>query len=131
MANKPFLTMKTRLPKTPEAIAKLGVSEGGDVQRYATDQIFDRIRPYMPYKTGELRGTAFVKTTTKIRVWARHARAQFFGVTKDGRPFNYNRNGNPKAGSHWDKRLMNDEGAAIAADISKYAKSRTGKAARK
>lgn len=125
MVNKPFLTMKTNLPSQPKRLEKLGVTERGDVQRRVTDEIHRRIPPYLPHKSGFLRSTEFVKTPTLIRVWAKYARAQFFGVTKDGKPFNYNRNGNPKAGSHWDKRLVADEGKAIVANVNKYVKQRS------
>lgn len=130
MANKPFLTMKTSLPSHPKRIESLGVGARGDVQRHVTDEIHRRLPPYMPKKEGFLRSTEFVKTPTRIRVWAKYARAQFFGVTKEGRPFNYNRNGNPKAGSHWDKRLVADEGKAIVADANRYVKKR-GKGGRR
>ena len=130
MANKPFLTMRTRLPSHPEAMAKLGVDERGKVQQHVTEEVFRRIGPYIPFKSGNLRGTAFVKTPTSIRVWARYARVQFFGVTKSGKPFNYNRNGNPKAGSHWDRRLMADEGAAIVADANRFVRGGKGEGGR-
>ena len=130
MAHKPFLTMKARLPSRPEAIDALGVGERGAVQRHVTDEVFRRLPAYMPYKSGDLQGSAYVKTPTRIRVWARYARVQFFGVTKDGRPFDYNREKNPKAGSHWDRRLMADEGAAIVAEANRFVKSRESRGGR-
>lgn len=121
MTRKPFLTVKTRLPTSRKLFERLGVDKNGDVQNFATDEILKRLTPYIPYQSGSLRASASKESSTRISVKARYARAQFFGVTKKGEPFDYNTTGNPKAGSHWDKRLVSDEGEAIVAKLNRYA----------
>ena len=117
------MTVKTDIPSVQSCVKKLGADERGDVQRFVTEEVFRRMLPYIPCKTGHLRETAHVKNTTRIRVWAEYAKKQFFGVSKGGVPFDYDTVGNPKAGPHWDRRLMADEGASIARAATDYAKS--------
>ena len=101
----------------------LGVGELGDVQRFVTQEVFRRIRPYLPLREGDLRASARVEGPTTIRVDTPYARAQFFGVTREGVPFDYEPTG-AKVGSHWDRRLAADEGRAIAAKATAYARRR-------
>lgn len=116
------MTVKTALPSAPDALKQLGVDESGKVQRLATDEIFNRLIDYIPYKSGSLRATASVKSANRIRVDGKYARVQFFGVTKSGRPFNYDRTRAPKAGSHWDRRLVAAEGEKIVKSINRQIK---------
>lgn len=43
-----------------------------------------------------------------------------------GEPLNYTRTVNPYAGDHWDKTLMANEGDAIAAEVTEYARRLNG-----
>lgn len=119
MANKRFLTMKTSLPDFVQTKNALGVNEKGRVQRFVTDEIHTRLADYIPLKSGRLRTSSHIQTPTKIRIDAPYARAQFFGVTKSGKPFNYSRTG-AKVGPHWDRRLMQSEGEAIVAEANRF-----------
>lgn len=124
MAKRKQLVMKRIMPSMSEVTKKLGVDEAGEVQKFVTEEVFRRLVPYIPEKTGHLRETAFVKRPWRIRVWAEYAKRQFFGVAKGGVPFDYDTVvGGPKAGSHWDRRLMADEGDAIVAAANRYVKT--------
>lgn len=112
--------MRTKLQGVGKTLKKHGVDERGRVQKFVTDDIYRRMVDYLPMRTGWLRRRLTIESPTKIKVVAPHARAQFFGVTKDGRPFNYNMAAGPKVGSHWDRRLMANEGRAIVADTNRY-----------
>lgn len=118
--------VKTSFPDMPQAIAKLGVDEGGDVQKRLTDEIFARIKAYVPEKTGVLRSSGTIETPTRITYDTPYARSQFFGVTREGVPFDYQPTG-PKVGSHWDRRLVADEGEAIVETINRYVRQRGGR----
>ena len=114
-----------QLPSVGELKQKLGVNATGKVQKFVTDDIFVRLIDYIPLKSGRLRASAEITSPTKISVGGAgvpYARAQFFGVTKDGTPFDYNTAAGAKVGAHWDKRLMQSEGARIVADANKYVK---------
>ncbi len=121
MANKKYMTMQVVVPGIHEVVEGLGVNETGAVQQFVTQRIFDKLKPYLPFKIGKLRDSARIYNPTIIRVDTVYARAQFFGVTSKGAPFKYEPTG-PKVGSHWDRRLKADEGAEIVAEANRLVK---------
>jgi Minor capsid. len=113
------------LPNAAQLKEQLGVNKTGRVQNFVTDDVFVRLIDYIPMKSGRLRASAEKTSPTKITVGGAgipYARAQFFGVTKDGTPFDYNTAAGAKIGAHWDRRLVQNEGAQIVADANKYVK---------
>lgn len=117
-----------KLPSADELKKKLGVNKTGRVQRFVTDDVFSRLIDYIPLKSGRLRLSAKKESPTKIKVGGSgipYARAQFFGVTKSGVPFDYNTASGVKIGSHWDRRLVQGEGAQIVENANKYVKGLT------
>ena len=116
--------VSTQVPGLRQVAKHLGVDEQGEVQQYVTKEILHRLPTYMPRKHGTLISKMHQTKRTMIQVDGPYARAQFFGVTKKGQPFKYDTSSNPKAGSHWDRRLIADEGAAIAAKVQRYVKSK-------
>ena len=113
------------LPNAKQLKEQLGVNKTGRVQNFVTDDVFVRLIDYIPKKSGRLRASAEKTSPTKITVGGAgipYARAQFFGVTKDGTPFDYNTAAGAKIGAHWDRRLVQNEGAQIVADANKYVK---------
>ncbi len=113
------------LPNTAEIKSKLGVDKTGRVQNFVTDDVFTRLIDYIPFKSGRLRLSAKKESSTRISVGGAgipYARAQFFGVTKSGIPFDYNTAAGAKIGAHWDRRLVQSEGAQIVANANKYVK---------
>ena len=113
------------LPGVKELKRKLGVDKTGRVQNFVTDDIFTRLIDYIPLKSGRLRASAKKVSPTEISVGGAtipYGRAQFFGVTKSGKPFDYNTAAGAKVGAQWHRRLVQDEGAQIVADANKYVK---------
>ena len=113
------MVVKTQIPGLRRVAVKLGVDEQGDVQKYVTNEVMKRLPAYMPKKTGELESKMRMSKPTQIHVEGPYARVQFFGVTKHGVPFAYDTSANPKAGSHWDRRMVADEGNAIRAKVQR------------
>lgn len=114
-----------KLPSADAIKKKLGVDSAGKVQQFVTDDVFTRLIDYIPLETGRLRASAAKSSSTRITVGGAgipYARAQFFGVTKTGAPFDYNTAAGSKVGAHWDRRLRQNEGAQIVADANKYVK---------
>lgn len=107
-----------------QVMRDLGVDEAGRVQQFATDRILFRMRHYMPWLTG-LTATSLTQATspTTITVSAPYARKLYDGVSASGAPLNYTKATNPLAGPHWDRTLMQREGAQIAQEIEGYARS--------
>ena len=121
----PKYKMRVKIDDYGTIKRNLGVNEQGRVQRFVTDEVFTRLLPYIPKRSGVLRSMAREVSATQIKVTSPYARVQFFGVTKHGVPFNYNlATGGAKAGSHWDRRLLQDEGAAIIAKTNRFIRSK-------
>lgn len=114
------MVVKTQIPGLRRIATHLGVDEQGDVQKYVTNEIMKRLPHYMPKKSGHLISLARITKPTQIHVEGPYARKQFFGKTKDGKPFNYSTQSNPNAGPHWDRRLVASEGEAIRAKVQRY-----------
>lgn len=117
------MRMSVAIPRIHELKQGLGVDEQGDLQRHVTKEIFARLEPYLPKKQGDLRSSGEIIGNALIRYTTPYARAQFFGVTREGKPFDYESTG-PKVGAHWDRRMVADEGAAILEDARQYVRSR-------
>lgn len=116
--------VKTQVPGLRRAAVHLGVDEQGEVQRKVTEEVFKRLPAYMPKKTGALVAGMHIERPTRITVDGPYARAQFFGTTRTGAEFDYDTTANPKAGPHWDRRMIADEGAAICAAVQRFARSK-------
>lgn len=119
------VTVDKRFNPPSEIMRGLGVDRRGRVQQFATDRVCFRMRRYMPWLTG-LTATSLTQVTspTAITVNAPYARRLYEGVAPSGAPLNYTRATNPMAGPHWDRTLMQFEGAAIAGEIEAYARRR-------
>ena len=116
--------VKTQVPGLRRAAVHLGVDEQGEVQQLLTREVLQRLPAYMPRKTGALAAGTHQESQTLIKVDGPYARAQFFGVKRDGGQFDYDTSGNPKAGPHWDRRLVADEGASICAKVQRFVRSK-------
>lgn len=115
------VNMTFSIPSVATVSKKLGTDERGDVQKKVTDEVFKRIKNYMPISSGELTASKTrVVSPTMIKVDGPYARRQFFGRRKDGSPYRYNRNANPKAGPHWDRRMLADEGVQLREEVQRY-----------
>lgn len=119
------IAVDKRINPPAEVIAGLGLGERGRVQQFATDRFCFRMRRYMPWLTG-LTATSLTQVTspTEITVSAPYAQRLYRGVSASGRPLNYTKATNPMAGPHWDRTLVQFEGAAMAQEIEAYARSR-------
>lgn len=102
----------------------LGVTERGRVQQFLTDRVLHHMRPYMPYDTGAMADLqTMVTSPTTIFVAAPYAGYVYEGVSRSGRPLNYTKIMHPKAGPHWDRTMMQEEGAQIAEEVQAYVRS--------
>ena len=116
-----------------QIIQSKGLDSNGDVQKQLTFEVNRRIGRYMPHLTGVLETKLkHVISDAQIKVEGPYARYQYYGVAMGGsppkhttgRPLNYTKTFNPKAGPFWDRRLMQDEGPQIAEDLQRFIHSR-------
>lgn len=153
--------MSTRVKVTMKPVSaivtRLGLGKDGDVQRFHTNNVNDRIGKYMPYRSSALSTKLkIIKSSTEIEVQGPYARYMYYGeimvdpVTgaagfrdkdgqwksrknvpkvRSGRPIDYSqsKNHNPLAGPLWDRHLSASEGNAMAADIQRHVDRKAGK----
>lgn len=102
----------------------LGVTERGRVQEYLTDRIKFHMLPYMPYDTGSMADLqTHITSPTTIHVGAPYAQYVYEGVSRSGKHLEYTKTEHPKAGPHWDRAMMQEEGAQIAEEVQAYVRS--------
>jgi len=133
-----------------------GLTVGGDVQRFHTQNVLRRIQKYMPYRTGATIKMMIIQTDINdpiIRLDVPYGRFLYHGklmvdpVTgaagfrdADGqwkswkgrpkvlsnRPITYTKTKNPQAGPYWDRALKAAEMPAMQADLQRYVDRKAG-----
>lgn len=134
-----------------------GLTPGGDVQRFHTQNVLRRIQKYMPYRTGATIKTMIAQTdinNPEIVLDVPYARFLYHGklmvdpvtgaagfLDKNGewksrkgvpkvesdRPITYTKTKNPLAGPYWDRALKAAELPAMQADLQRYVWRKAGK----
>lgn len=116
--------MLVEFPSMPQAIAKLGIDEGGDIQEFVTDEVVRNLPDFMPQRSGKLVSKLHKTAPALVKVDGPYARFLFFGITRSGAPVDYSKGRNPNGGPHWDSRMVADRGASIVAGAQRLARKR-------
>ena len=145
--------MKTKvdikIDSAQKIIKRHGLTPAGDVQRFHTQNVLNRIQKYMPYRTSATQKLTVIQTDVnkpeivtdtpyakylyhgKVMVDPRTGRSGFMppegwrsrkGSVKKvatARDLKYNKKTGHE-GAYWDKALAAREGAAMAADLQRY-----------
>lgn len=138
---------KTNIPGVQALIRRKGLDANGDVQRFHTNNVNNRIGKYMPHLSGMLETKLkLIKSPTEIIVLGPYAMMQYYGkvmidpkinaagfMTPEGwrsrrgsvkvrtdRDMEYTKTFNPKAGPYWDRALIASEGRVMEEDLRKY-----------
>ena len=143
------LTMK----EANEIIRNKGMHPAGDLQAFHTQNVLRRIKKYMPFVSGRLYKITVIQTNIRkpeIVTDSPDGKYLFYGkvmvdpkinaagfMTPEGwrsrkgcvkvrtnRNLQYNKNKNPRAGARWDVAVSVNEGKAMGADATRYAKRR-------
>lgn len=115
-----------------------GLTAGGDVQRFHTQNVLHRIQKYMPYRTGALIKNTIANSPIEepfIVVPGPTARYLYYGKAMEGAPpktvtdrdLVYTKTKNPFAGPFWDRALKAAELPAMQADLQRYVNRKAGK----
>ena len=140
-----------------QILKEKGLKRGGDVQRYHTANVLNRIVKYMPYRTGATIKITQIQThidIPEIVTDTPYARYLYYGkvmvdpvtgaagfLDKDGqwksrrgvpkvatdRDLQYTKDKNPLAGPFWDRALVAAEGRAMQADLQQHVNRKAGK----
>lgn len=153
------ITGKITLDMKPvnQILRTKGLTAGGDVQRFHTQNVLRRIQKYMPYRSGATIKTMIVQTDIdkpEIVLDVPYGKFLYHGVLmvdpvtgaagfkdKDGqwsswkerpkvksdRPITYTKTKNPQAGPYWDRALKAAEQPAMQADLQRYVNRKAGK----
>ena len=115
-----------------------GLTPGGDVQKFHTQNVLRRIQKYMPYRTGATIKTMIAQTdinNPEIVLDVPHGRYIYYGKAMEGSPpkrvtdrdLVYTKTKNPLAGPYWDRALKAAELPAMQADLQRYVNRKAGK----
>lgn len=126
MANKKFVTVEVSFREMSTIVKDLGVDRDGPVQNHLTDLVMRNLPDFMPRESGLLISKMGKPYSSKIRIAGPYARFLFFGLKASGEPVRYD-NLNPQGTSHWDRRMAAARGAAITADLKRFARREVGK----
>lgn len=145
--------IKVDMAPVKAVMDRLGVNAHGDVQRFHTANVRRRIQRYMPYRSGATIKLMVIQSPADepfIHVDVPFARVLYYGkvmvdpktgaagfLTANGwrsrkgvpkvasdRDIQYTDTKNPQAGPFWDRRLMAEEGGAMAAELQEYVRRR-------
>lgn len=98
-------------------LAKRGIQKGGAVQKYIDKAVQEHCDPYVPMKTGELKGStigASVIGSGKVAYNTPYARRLYYNPQ-------YKFHGAPQRGAKWFERMKTDHREAILRGAAKEA----------
>ena len=140
-----------------QILKEKGLTAGGDVQRFHTQNVLRRIQKYMPYRTGATIKTMIAQTDiNKPEIvldvpfgrYLYHGKVMVNAETGKGPPvipgvgprwprgtvlkvtdrdLEYTKTKNPNAGPYWDRALVAAEMPAMQADLQAYVNRKAGK----
>lgn len=144
------MRVKMYLPGAQELIQSKGLAKDGRVQMFHTKNVLQRIKSYMPYRSGATYKITVAHTDIRkpeIVTDVPYARYLYYGkvmvnsktgkgpalipgvgfryrkgttLKRTDRNLEYTRTENPKAGPYWDRTLVANEGRAMVADLRRF-----------
>lgn len=147
------MILRIKMSSPGQIIRSLGVSRDGDVQRYYTHCVSNRMTGYMPAGAQAVLSSKlkFLKSSTEILVLGPYAKYQYFGKVmvnaKTGkgprmipgigprylkgtvlkvtsRNLDYSKRPHSRAGPFWDRRMLQMEQPALEREICAYSARR-------
>lgn len=116
MKLKADLTVKVE-PENILAMRHMGASGGLDL--FIAEDVRRRCDRRVPMRTGRLRASASVSDDgSRITYGVKYAKYQYYGVSDSGRALSYS--GAPMRGGFWERRMLADEGDALAEDVAVF-----------
>ena len=128
-------SVKLILNPLSQIVRDKGLSATGDVQRFHTQNVMRRIVKFVPYRTGATIKLTIAQTNInkpEIVTDVPYGKYLFYGKAMEGkapkkvtnRDLEYTKTKNPQAGPRWDRALSAAEGAAMAADVQRFIRSK-------
>ena len=115
--------MPVKMAPTSVIKANLGITPDGWVSKFATQTCAIHMDKYVPYRRGIL--SEYTIEDGNLIVYDQdYARYQYYGVSKNGKPFHYNPEKHPLATSEWDKHMWNAEKQDVIKEIQDFMRRR-------
>ena len=115
--------MPVKLKPTSTIKANLGIEPNGRVQKFFTNTCYKHTNKYVPKDEGNLRIIVDIKSDS-ITYQSPYARYQYYGVSKNGKTFNYT---TPGTGPYWDKKMTSVEMQDVVKEVQNFINKREGK----
>ena len=111
--------------------ANLGLENGGEVHAFFTASCAKAMDKYVPYDKGNLAETVIKDgqptenvTVDSITYMQPYAHYVYTGISKSGKPLNYQKDKHPLAKHHWDIEMWNAEKNDIIRQTQNFLESR-------
>lgn len=101
---------------TQQILNDRGLGIDNKAQKFFTNEVYKISQPYTPFDTGTLSGTVDIQDDS-ITYKVPYARSQWFGMSKNGKSFNYE--GAPMRGRQWTNRAFIDRGKEVLQGVAK------------
>lgn len=111
--------MPVKLQPTSVIKARLGIEPNGRVQKEFTHSCKVHMDKYLPFDKGILAKTA-VEEPNAVIYEQPYARYVYYGISKSGKPLNYQKDKHELAGSYWDKKMVSAEMQDIVNEVQSY-----------
>lgn len=108
-------------------IANLGVGDDGEVHAFFTSTCAKAMDKYVPYDNGDLAETVIkdgqptenvtVDTITYAQPYAHYV---YNGISKSGKPLNYQTDKHELATHHWAEKMVTAEGEDVVRQVQNY-----------
>lgn len=121
--------MKVELKPTSVIVANLGLAPNGPVQKWFTNTCALHIDKYVPFDTGALAETSVLSNgeINKENVYdnaivynQEYAKYVYYGISRSGKPMNYQTDKHILAGPYWDKRMWSAEKEQVVREVQNY-----------
>lgn len=105
----------------------IGLTPDGKTTKFMTSTVAKHMDKYVPFRTGALAETVVINgkpttnvTAKRITYEQEYASYVYKGLSKYGKPLNYDKSKHSYAGAYWDERCMTAEKDTIIREIQRY-----------
>jgi hypothetical protein len=111
--------MPVKMQPTSVIKVNLGIDPNGRVQRFFATTCAKHMDKYVPFDTGAL-ARYHIEGGNKIVYNQLYARYQYYGISKNGKHLNYQKDKHPLATSYWDKHMWTAENQDVVKEVQNY-----------
>lgn len=119
--------MSVKMQPTSAIKRNLGIEPNGKVQKFFANTCALHMDKYVPFDTGALANTVVVNNSptsnvepNRITYSQEYASYVYYGISKTGKPLNYQLDKHPQAGDYWDRRMVTAEINNVVDEVQAY-----------